>query len=219
MLLSRRCAQAWRKSSSTPASQTKSIIASRDIFDIGGTKLARAYANHRLSDLMVVFTAAWVLNLAWDALSSGPWMLLPLAWIPLVLALLRRRAPARAAPAPTLLVLRVFKQDANVSALFDDVVERWRSVGNTVLIAGTDLVERTVRAFDMGALGADDTGEREHAAAPDPAEEIGFGACHGPALLGCRKGARGKECGLRSWRRARPSRPPCTPLPPRRGSG
>jgi hypothetical protein len=53
-----------------------------------------------------------------------------------------------AAP-PVLLVLRVFKQDANVSALFEDVVERWRAVGNTVLIAGTDLVDQTLDAADL----------------------------------------------------------------------
>jgi len=111
--------------------------------------LALAYARRRISDLMIVFSAAWALNLGWDALSSGPLVLLPLVWIALALALLRQRAPARPAPAPTLLVLRVFKQDANVAALFDDVVERWRSVGNTVLIAGTDLVDHTLDAADL----------------------------------------------------------------------
>jgi hypothetical protein len=33
--------------------------------------------------------------------------------------------------------------------LFDHVIERWRLTGNTVLIAGTDLVERTVDADDI----------------------------------------------------------------------
>jgi hypothetical protein len=36
-----------------------------------------------------------------------------------------------------------------VQALFDAVIERWRATGNTVLIAGTDLVERTVDAGDV----------------------------------------------------------------------
>ena len=111
--------------------------------------LAGAYARRRVSDLMIVFTAAWAFNLGWDALSSGPLVLLPLAWIPLALAWLRQRAPATAAPVPTLLVLRVFKRDAHVAALFDDVVERWRTVGNTVLIAGTDLVDHTLDAADL----------------------------------------------------------------------
>jgi hypothetical protein len=48
-----------------------------------------------------------------------------------------------------LLVLRVFQRDAQVQALFDAVIERWRVTGNTVLIAGTDLVERTLDAGDI----------------------------------------------------------------------
>lgn len=121
--------------------------------------LARLYSAKRVSDLMVVFSAAWALNLGFDALGAGPLVLLSLLWIPLALTLLsRRRGHAQARP-PTLLVLRVFQQDANVNALFDDVVERWRASGNTVLIAGTDLVDQTLDATDLfdyldGRLGA-----------------------------------------------------------------
>ena len=112
--------------------------------------LARAYAARRISELMVVFTAAWVLNLGFDALSSGPWALLPLFWIALALAVAQRRQRnVGAADVPTLLVLRVFHQDANVGALFDDVIERWRVVGQTVLIAGTDVVGQTLDAADL----------------------------------------------------------------------
>ena len=57
-----------------------------------------------------------------------------------------RRPPGRP---PTLLVLRVFQQDANVQDLFDRVIERWRLTGNTVLIAGTDLADRTIDADDI----------------------------------------------------------------------
>jgi hypothetical protein len=46
-------------------------------------------------------------------------------------------------------VLRVFHQDAHVGALFDDVIERWRAVGQTVLIAGTDVVGQTLDAADL----------------------------------------------------------------------
>ena len=45
-------------------------------------------------------------------------------------------------------MLRVFQHDAAVRALFDRVVERWRLTGNTVLIAGTDLVDQTLDADD-----------------------------------------------------------------------
>ena len=54
----------------------------------------------------------------------------------------------RGAP-PTLLVLRVFQQDAAVETLFDRVIERWRLTGNTVLIAGTDLISRTLDPDDL----------------------------------------------------------------------
>ena len=40
---------------------------------------------------------------------------------------------------------------------------------------GPALVERAVGAGDLGALAVDDRGQRQHAAAADAAEEIGFG--------------------------------------------
>ncbi|MGD9832081.1 MAG: hypothetical protein AB7U92_04960 [Piscinibacter sp.] len=119
-----------------------------------GRALAAAYARRWLSELMVLFTAVWGVVLLLRAL--GAWqdmgfasalMLLPLAWIPVV-TLLVRRQPRPGRP-PTLLVLRVFQRDAQVQALFDQVIERWRATGNTVLIAGTDLVERTLDAGDI----------------------------------------------------------------------
>jgi hypothetical protein len=117
--------------------------------------LAHAYAQRWVSDAVVLFTAAWVLNLGFDAMASGPWALVPLLWIALALWLVRRwpRAPRDdddgGARTPTLLVLRVFRHDANINALFEEVVERWRAIGQTVLIAGTDLVGQTTDAADL----------------------------------------------------------------------
>lgn len=114
--------------------------------------LARAYSARRVSDLTVHFSAAWVLNLSFDATAAGPLVLLPLLWIPLALALAhawQRRHRRDARRPPTLLVLRVFRQDAHIAALFHDVVERWRCVGHTVLIAGTDVVDQTLDAADL----------------------------------------------------------------------
>lgn len=120
-----------------------------------GRLLARAYARHWLSELMVLFTAVWgIVQLlrvlgAWSDMGVAALVLLaPLAWVPLVMALAGRLS-RRAGRPPTLLVLRVFQRDAQVQALFDDVVERWRASGNTLLIAGTDLVERTLDAGDI----------------------------------------------------------------------
>jgi hypothetical protein len=119
-----------------------------------GRVLAQAYADKWVSELIVVYSAAWVLNLVFEALTDGPLMLLPLLWLPLAVLLGRKifaRNPLsdRRSQAPTLMVLRVFKQDRNVAALFEEVVERWRVSGRTLLIAGTDLVDHTLDAADL----------------------------------------------------------------------
>ena len=120
-----------------------------------GRALARAYVRKQLSELMVLFTAVWAVPLLSHALSSasslglgGLWMLLPLVWIPLAMLLSRSVVRPDGRP-PTLLVLRVFQRDAQVQELFDHVIERWRLTGNTVLIAGTDLADRTLDAEDI----------------------------------------------------------------------
>jgi hypothetical protein len=120
-----------------------------------GRALARAYVSKWLSELMVLFTAVWAISLLSQALSSasslglgGLVMLLPLAWVPIVMMWSRCWAAPEGRP-PTLLVLRVFQRHAEVQELFDQVIERWRLTGNTVLIAGTDLADRTLHAEDI----------------------------------------------------------------------
>ena len=121
-----------------------------------GRALGRAYARKQLSELMVLFTAVWAISLLLRALgvagstgiAASILMFLPLLWIPLVITLSARLRSERGRP-PTLLVLRVFQRDAQVQALFDHVIERWRLSGNTVMIAGTDLAVRTLDAADL----------------------------------------------------------------------
>ena len=123
-----------------------------------GRALARAYTRKALSELMVLmvlFTAVWGISqlakslmAASDLGLGGAVLLLPLRWVPAVMAIARRLRQSRGRP-PTLLVLRVFQHDARIQALFDDVIERWRLTGNTVLIAGTDLLDRTIDADDI----------------------------------------------------------------------
>ncbi|MGZ5713038.1 MAG: hypothetical protein ACXWIG_02675 [Caldimonas sp.] len=117
-------------------------------------RLARAYSNRSISELALQFGAVWTVQMIWVALSAASehglaalGMLAPLLWIPLGFFALRQWGSVPARP-PTLLVLRVFQHDAAVRALFDHVVERWRLTGNTVLIAGTDLVDQTLDAGD-----------------------------------------------------------------------
>ncbi|HEY8224929.1 MAG TPA: hypothetical protein VIG25_06610 [Pyrinomonadaceae bacterium] len=119
-----------------------------------GRALGQAHSRKWLSDLLVVFTGVWAFALTDRALTFSTTvgakafaLYLPLLWIPAVMLLARRtRRPGRA---PTLLVLRVFQQDEQARSLFDHVVERWRLSGNTVMIAGTDLADRTLDAADI----------------------------------------------------------------------
>lgn len=123
-----------------------------------GRRLARAYREKRFSDLAYLFAAYWFVVLAASTLPAmegvglaGLTQLLPWLWIPLAWRVL----PGWLAPSgqpPTLLVLRVFQRDAQVEILFDRVVERWRLSGNTLLIAGTDLISRTLDPDDLFAF-------------------------------------------------------------------
>ncbi len=120
-----------------------------------GKWLARAYRAKFFSDLNYLIAVYWLLILFASALPGmegvGPWtfvQLLPWLWLPLLLLALRDQLKPPAGP-PTLLVLRVFQRDAQVELLFDQVIERWRLTGNTVLIAGTDLLSRTLDPDDL----------------------------------------------------------------------
>jgi hypothetical protein len=103
-----------------------------------------------------MYIAVWAFSLTDRALTvaiqgyagTAVAMYLPLLWIPVVMWLAAKWRPIRERP-PTLLVLRVFQQDAQARSLFDHVAERWRLSGNTVMIAGTDLVDRTLDADDI----------------------------------------------------------------------
>jgi hypothetical protein len=122
-----------------------------------GRWLALAYRQRRISELFYLYTAVWTIALvgpALGAIGDLGWgavvCFAPLLWIPLGALLMQGFvASAGAGSPPTLLVLRVFQQDANVQNLFDRVIERWRLSGNTVLIAGTDLADRTIDADDI----------------------------------------------------------------------
>ena len=117
--------------------------------------LANAYRAKRFSDLWYLLAAYWFVVLAASALPAlqgagllGLTQLLPGLWLPVAGWMLRGWLAPGDAP-PTLLVLRVFQQDARVQTLFDRVIDRWRLSGNTVLIAGTDLLSRTLDPDDL----------------------------------------------------------------------
>jgi hypothetical protein len=121
-----------------------------------GRALGRAYARQRVSDLLVAFVAVWsvlLLGLVATTIAragaSAALLMAPLLWVPLVMVPYASRPRPPAARPPTLLMLRVFQRDRAVRELFDRVIERWRLSGNTLLIAGTDLVDRTLDADDV----------------------------------------------------------------------
>ena len=122
-----------------------------------GRRLAEAYRGKRFSDLGYLFGVYWFVVLFTSALpalqETGPAALIQILawlWIPLGWHWLKGWLAPREKP-PTLLVLRVFQRDAQVEQLFDRVIERWRLTGNTVLIAGTDVVSRTLDPDELFA--------------------------------------------------------------------
>jgi hypothetical protein len=93
-----------------------------------GRALGRAYSRKWFSDLLATFTAVWAfaltdraLTVATQANAGAVAMYLPLLWIPIVMWSAARWCPRSERP-PTLLVLRVFQQDAQARSLFDHVV-------------------------------------------------------------------------------------------------
>ncbi len=146
-----------------------------------GLWLAQAYREKRFSDLAYLLAAYWFVILAASALPAvegAGWLgftqLLPWLWLPVLGRVLPGWLVPEGAP-PTLLVLRVFQQDAAVESLFDRVIERWRLTGNTVLIAGTDLISRTLDPDDLFTFLNGRLGERFIASpAQVPARLAGF---------------------------------------------
>ena len=130
------------------------LVLAWPVFQLGKW-LASAYRAKRFSDLSYLIATYWFLILfssALPGLEEVRWLafveILPWLWIPVFLVVLRGPLAPPPGP-PTLLVLRVFQRDAQVELLFDQVIERWRLTGNTVLIAGTDLLTRTLDPDDL----------------------------------------------------------------------
>lgn len=126
--------------------------------------LARGYEAKRFSDAQLLARTWWLLVVAVDAvqlISTHPApaaVFQVLAFSALSVALYgpllafglhsAQAAPTRPTPR-TLLVLRVFGDAPRSEALFDRIVSRWRWFGPVTMIAGPDVVARTVDPGDF----------------------------------------------------------------------
>lgn len=120
--------------------------------------IARGYERHLFSEPLYLMGSLWLVALLLDALAAshsiGARSLLVILcwlWLPLGVLLGRRWLTPPTEP-PNLLVLRVFRRDAEVQALFDSVIRRWRSSGTVSLIAGTDLALQTLDPDELFAF-------------------------------------------------------------------
>ena len=124
--------------------------------------VARAYENKRLSEAQLLARTWWLMFVAsiaitlanvhekqWPTIfsvSTVAYFIFPglLAWTLSRLGTNRQRPPAR-----TLLLLRVFGYRARTEKLFDRIAARWRLLGPVTMIAGPDVVARTVDPEDF----------------------------------------------------------------------
>ena len=117
--------------------------------------LAMAYQRKVFSEPIFLATGLWTIFLTYDALmliheiGGGAYSLLFVAFLfPLFTRLMQPVLQPTHQP-PTLLLLRVFRGDNTIEKLFDQVIERWRYSGNTLLIAGKDLALRNLEPDEL----------------------------------------------------------------------
>lgn len=125
--------------------------------------VARGFDSKRIADSELLANVWWVLFVSarvieLTATSGWSWTTLAVGCgVCLVFAMLYRRLlrAAMAAPRPSkrsLLVLRVFDDEARTERLFDRVATRWRWFGPVMTIAAPDLSARTVDPMDFVAF-------------------------------------------------------------------
>jgi hypothetical protein len=121
-------------------------------------RLAVAYRNKVFSEPLYLLAGVWSITLLFQAmllshsLGLSAYSLLAAGLIiPLSVMLMKPVLRPKHHP-PTLLLLRVFRRDADIEALVDSVVERWRYSGNTVMIAGKDLALRNLEPDELFAF-------------------------------------------------------------------
>ncbi|MGZ8136880.1 MAG: hypothetical protein ACXW1W_07910 [Methylococcaceae bacterium] len=121
-------------------------------------RLAVSYRNKAFSEPLYLLAGVWLISLLFQAMVLshsvgasaygvlGAWLIIPLC------VMLMPHALRPSSQPPTLLLLRVFRGDDSIEALFDNVIERWRYSGNTVMIAGKDLALRNLEPDGLFAF-------------------------------------------------------------------
>lgn len=121
-------------------------------------KLIEAYNKKLFSDVLFLIMGFWAFFIIFETIRlSYPIGILAytlVAVIPLVpyAFLLFRPFLSEATVPPTLLLLRVFRSDKEIEHLYDDVIDRWRYSGNTLMIAGKDLALRNLEPDELFAF-------------------------------------------------------------------
>lgn len=117
--------------------------------------LADAYQRKAFSEPLYLAAGIWSITLLFQAMilshslgGSAYALLLAIFLFPVYLPIMRWVMQPGHQP-PNLLLLRVFRGDDSIEALFDQVIERWRYSGNTLLIAGKDLALRNLEPDEL----------------------------------------------------------------------
>jgi len=122
--------------------------------------VARAYEAKRFSDVQMLARTWWLMLVAsvalelvtvrpQPALSFAACAVAYLGFAPITRFFLARAGLAHDRPPPrTLLLLRVFGYTARTERLFDRIGARWRLLGPVTMIAGPDVIARTVDPGD-----------------------------------------------------------------------
>ena len=118
-------------------------------------KVARLYDEKYFSEYSYLLIGVWLVVLLFQSLILSQGLntvayslLISILILPLIFFSLRPFLKPKHQP-PTLLLLRVFREDDGITKLFDNVLERWRFTGNTVMIGGKDLAIRTLEPDEL----------------------------------------------------------------------
>ncbi len=162
------------------------VVAGLWLVHAASRRIARSYRHRKFSDLSYTLAASALVVLlfavipSWSANGGALRYLTPLLawlWIPIVFTVITPRLLLPPpAPAPTLLVLRLFRRPGPVGWLFDQVVQRWRFLGPVLLISAADLALRTLDADELTDFIDGHLAQRFVATPADLRQQIGAGA-------------------------------------------